>query len=281
MPGTASASLPVAFAAAGAELRVVGLGDPPPRAWWLTTSLQTTRGRGWRLVTEARPDGRSGPPRGVVPALRRARAAVESVLGRTPEVVVELPRDESSYAALLAARGDEYARLAAVTTTTDGSARPGAAVRIVVNPASLPQMDPGGLAVVLAHEMAHAAVGDAVGTGPLWLREGFADYVALRGLGSAGRTEALATQVRRRGLPPAPPGREDFHRSGEDLEAAYESAWVACDVLARRLGPQGLVELRTGLDGAPGGFSAALDRAGWSRPAFMERWRARLARLRP
>ena len=140
-------------------------------------------------------------------------------------------------------------------------------------------MDQTGLAVVLAHEAVHVAVRDVVSPEPRWLSEGFADLVALRGLGLPGRTDAVAAQVRRRGVPEGLPTDADFAGPGTELEAAYEASWLACAVLERRLGLAGLVALRRSLVWRPEPFAAAVSRAGWSEALVLARWRARLATL--
>ncbi len=96
----------------------------------------------------------------------------------------------------------------------------------------------------MSHELVHVAT-DANRT-PMetWLLEGFADYVALRDtrlpdrvtLGPGDRRRAA-----RRGAAAAADGGRLFATSAPDLQARYEEAWLACRVVAERLGESGLL----------------------------------------
>ncbi len=271
---TAMSTVPVSFAMHDGRAVVTDLPARPTQVWWLSAPLRATRGTGWQVVTAD-----VSPPGALVAATRRARAAVGRVLGRAPTLVVEAPADAPTYDQLLGAQPGEFAALAAVTTTADGGARRDAALRIVVNPDQRGRMDRTGLAVVLAHEAVHVAVRDVVSPQPRWLSEGFADLVALRGLGLPGRTAAVAAQVRREGVPERLPAGADFDGSGTALEAAYEASRLVCAALERRLGLAGLVALRRSLVRHPEPFAAAVSRAGWSQPLLLARWRARLSSL--
>ncbi len=271
--GGGEATVPVALAMVEGRAAVAELPDTPTQVWWLSTPLRVTSGPGWEVHTTG------GVPPGLVRATRRARAAVARVLGDAPALVVEAPPDATTYDALLGGSPGEFAALAAVTTTVDGSARADAALRIVVNPDQRARMDPTGLAVVLAHEAAHVTVRDVVAPQPRWLGEGFADLVALRGLRLPGRTESVVAQVRRDGVPEALPAAADFAGRGAALEAAYEASWLACVILERRLGLAGLVSLRRSLVREPEPFAAALAGAGWSQRRLVEQWHARLSAL--
>jgi hypothetical protein len=105
---------------------------------------------------------------------------------------------------------------------------------------------------------------------PQWLLEGFADYVALRGVDLPFSVTAgqIIEQVRREGPPDALPGPAEFGSTDTHLGAAYESAWLACLALADRGGEDGADlgrELRS--------------RFGWTEPAFVEAWQQRLTDL--
>ena len=47
--------------------------------------------------------------------------------------------------------------------------------------------------------------------------------------------------ARRDGVPDALPTAADFDTRARDLQARYEEAWLACRIIAERLGEQGLV----------------------------------------
>ena len=102
-----------------------------------------------------------------------------------------------------------------------------------------------GAQVVMSHELVHVAT-DAVRR-PVepWLLEGFADYVALRDTRLPDRVtlgRAIAA-ARRDGVPDALPTAADFDTRARDLQARYEEAWLACRIIAERLGERGLVDV--------------------------------------
>jgi hypothetical protein len=80
---------------------------------------------------------------------------------------------------------------------------------------------------------------------PLWLLEGFADYVALRGVDLPVSTTAgqIIDRVREDGPPESLPGSAEFDTTTTHLGATYESAWLACRLLADRGGQAALVRL--------------------------------------
>ncbi|MBD8869146.1 hypothetical protein [Nocardioides donggukensis] len=177
---------------------------------------------------------------------RRAVRTVRRVLpGWQETLVVEVPRTAEALDAALDVEPGEYASIAAVTATVDGSVDPGAPVHVFVNPEVLGNLREQGAQVVMSHEAAHVASGAATARTPLWLLEGFADYVALRDVDlplsvTAGQ---VAAQVRDEGAPEALPGKDEFDTRTTHLGAAYEAAWLACRVLAEAAGEQALVEI--------------------------------------
>src|SRR3546814_6597486 len=91
----------------------------------------------------------------------------------------------------------DYANIAAVTTTVDGSLSPSAPVHVFVNPQMWAGLKPQGAQVVMSHEAVHVVTGAAITSGvPLWLLEGFADYVALRDVRSEEHTSELQSLMR-------------------------------------------------------------------------------------
>ena len=95
-------------------------------------------------------------------------------------LVVEVPSSVATLHEALASDPGTYTGIAAVTTTTDGSLAPDAPVHVFVNPVIFGQLRPTGSQVVMSHEAVHVATEAATNnTMPLWLLEGFADYVAL------------------------------------------------------------------------------------------------------
>ena len=116
---------------------------------------------------------------------------------------------------------------------------------------------------------------------PPWLREGFADHVALRDVGLPLRRTAAQVRavVRRDGVPASLPRPADLAPGAADLGASYEAAWLACEVLAERAGERGLVRLYERLDS--GGRWAVVLRAttGWRPADLVGAWQDRLRRL--
>jgi hypothetical protein len=165
-------------------------------------------------------------------------------------LVVEVPGSEQGVDTVLAADPGSYAGIAAVSASVDGTLAPGSQVHVFVNPDVYDGLDPVGGQVVMSHEATHVATGAPLTSGvPLWLLEGFADYVALHEVDLPIRTTAgqIIALVRKDGAPDHLPGQAEFDESDSHLGAAYESAWLACLVLADRGGRQPLVSLYEGV----------------------------------
>ena len=90
---------------------------------------------------------------------------------------------------------------------------------------------------------------------PSWLNEGFADYVGNLNSGQPVGVAAaeLRAQVRAHGAPVALPADTDFE-SASTAAAAYEGSWLACRLIAARIGQGGLVRFyrAVGSSGAAG-----------------------------
>lgn len=115
--------------------------------------------------------------------------------------------------------------------------------RLVVNPDALARLSTIGRRIVVRHEVTHIADGRATTDAtPAWVREGFAEYVGNLGSGQPVRTAAaeLAAEVRRGRVPAALPASVDF-ATGQAIPQAYEQAWLACRLIAHRVGVAGLV----------------------------------------
>lgn len=181
----------------------------------------------------------------------------------------------------LAADPGEYAQIAAVTTSPDGSSDRLAPVRVYVNPQVFGSLLPTGAQVVMSHEATHVATHALSASMPLWLVEGFADYVALRDVDlPLSKTAAqIAAVVRRNGAPRQLPTDEQFGTRTTTLGAEYEAAWLACRTLAELGGEQKLVALYRAMDqGAD--LDAQLRRIfGFSEDSFTRIWRDRLRDL--
>jgi hypothetical protein len=109
---------------------------------------------------------------------------------------------------------------------------------------NLSRLDPAGRRLVIQHELTHIATRAVTDDQmPTWLIEGFADYVGNLGSGRTSTDIAgeLTAEVRAGRLPAALPADTDFDNSGGRLPQLYEEAWLACRLIADRIGQHGLV----------------------------------------
>ncbi|MEV7992416.1 hypothetical protein AB0O67_10955 [Streptomyces sp. NPDC086077] len=170
-----------------------------------------------------------------VPAVSRAWGTDWS--GR---VVVLVPESLEAMAGLLASPASSYRGIAAVTTGETGAPR-APADRIIVNPEAYGVLGSVGKQVVLTHETTHVATRAHTGTGtPLWLSEGYADWIGYR---DSGRTPAeaapeLARAVAAGDVPSVLPDDAAFGFTGDAtaLAQAYEGGWLAGRLIAERWG---------------------------------------------
>ncbi|MGP3954892.1 hypothetical protein ACTWPT_02750 [Nonomuraea sp. 3N208] len=197
---------------------------------------------------------------------RRADTAgrrVSDVLGRPVRPLVVVPQS-----------APETAGLAGVERV-DGLAAVADRGRVIVVPEVFARLNPIGKDVVLAHELTHVVAG--TGNLPVWLYEGFADYVGYRDAGLPVRTAAaeLGDEVRAGRVPSELPGPAAFAADGRDpvrLARAYQEAWLACRFLADRFGEENLVRFYR--DAQAAGVDRALASLGLSVATLTARWRA-------
>lgn len=246
-------SLRMAFVERGGRTYVAGdrenqaATDPMPL--WLIDKVDVVRGKHSLVV-------------GVGPRARLERYAlttdrsvprVTSVWGRTWDqyVVVLVPSTQSQMERLIGADTHSQAAVAAVTTSV-GRADPNLASHIVINPRTFDQIGSLGRLVVLTHEATHVAAHATMSSMPVWLSEGFADYVGFRGSGltSSVIAEEFLQEVRSGGAPDALPGGPQFDPQAKALDEAYESAWTACSYIAAQWSQAKLVEFYVAMDRA-------------------------------
>jgi hypothetical protein len=152
---------------------------------------------------------------------------------------------------------------------------------VVLNPVVFDRLGPRGAQVVVSHEATHAATGAAAVRMPLWVAEGFADWVALRD-GSvpldvaAGRFVAT---VHRDGPPRSLPSASDFATQAHGLGTTYEAAWTVFRLLGERFGDGPVIAFYEDvLAGSP--VPAALDDAtGLDVAGLTAAWRNEVRRL--
>ena len=223
----------------------------------------------------------SGAPAEFSRLADQAVTDVRKVLrGWSGRLVVEVPRDQRQLNRVLGARPGAYSAIAALTTTADGSFAESSPVHVFVNRRVFEPLGPRGSQIVMSHEATHVAVDAALSTMPIWLLEGFADYVALAhvALPVSRLASQVLAQVRRSGPPARLPGGEEFAPDVSRLGASYESAWLACRLIAERYGERRLIALYRAADRAPATavpFRAVL---GTSQAAFTRLWQDDLRR---
>jgi hypothetical protein len=189
---------------------------------------------------------------GTEPVLRALADQVDAVIpavtrvwgtGWSQRVAVIVPATDAEFTALTGV-GIRDVSAAAVTEGVDpGSGRP-YGQRLVLNPAQLNRLAPLGRRIVLTHEITHlASAADTPDITPRWLAEGFADTVANHDTGQSVATAAaeLRTAVRAGQVPAALPADEAFAATGPALARVYEQSWLACRLIADRVGLPGLV----------------------------------------
>ncbi len=216
---------------------------------------------------------------------RWARTAVRSaraVVGGDAGLVVEVPADGSQLDRALGVGPGAYDGIAAVTAPVDGSRAPGSPVHVFVNPDVFKGLDPTAAQVVMTHESVHALTAAPLSTSaPLWLVEGFADYVALRDvrLPPSRTAGQILAQVRADGPPKTLPPDTEFDTVGTHLGAVYEAAWQITEVLAERRGERALVRLYDDVLGGAKLAPALQSGFGWSQAQLTAAWQQRLRSL--
>ncbi|GAB2740303.1 hypothetical protein GCM10027072_39740 [Streptomyces bullii] len=229
--------------------------------------------------------GQSGEAlRGYADLADRAVPAVSDAWGTdwSRRVVVVVPRSLEGMAGLLGSPASSYRGIAAVTTGEVGAPARAPADRIIVNPDAYGLLGSLGRQVVLTHEATHVATRAHTGPAtPLWLSEGYADWVGYRGSGRAPAEAApeLARAVRQGQVPARLPQDRDFGFSGDAgrLARAYEGGWTACRLIADRWGEARLGEFYRAV-GAHGKRAGAVEDAmrevlGTTPEDFTGRWR--------
>jgi len=283
---TRTSTVSLRFADTGSGVSVLGLAEgagsviDPGSALplWLAGELVGSNGRRC-LGVDVDPDSVTCSSRSAV--AERDVAAVLPAASRSQDWRIIVPASSSVASALLGRGAGGLGQIAAVTTTVDASGSPDAPQVVVLNPDVFARLRPAAAQLVLSHEAAHAATRAASVEFPLWVAEGFADYVALR----SGRVpvERAAGQilaaVRRNGPPDRLPADAQFSSSRDRLAATYEAAWLVFRLLGERVGDARVVAFyEQVLDG--GSVARALEQhTGLSVAQLTAQWRAELVAL--
>ncbi|MFI2436956.1 hypothetical protein [Streptomyces sp. NPDC018693] len=214
----------------------------------------------------------------------RAVPAVSAAWGTdwAQRVVVLVPKSLEGMAGLLGSPASAYRGIAAVTTGETGGAPKAPADRIVVNPDAYELLGAVGRQVVVTHETTHVATrAHTNGATPLWLSEGYADWVGYRdtGRGPAEAAPELGRAVTEDRVPAGLPADEEFGFGGDAtrLAQAYEGGWMACRMIADRWGEDRLDAFYRAV-GAHGKRAGAVEGAlrdvlGMSLEDFTAEWR--------
>jgi hypothetical protein len=267
-PGPARIEVEVRLRRVDGALGVTGFGGSR-LPLWLQGPVEVDRTASTLVV------GAVGSLSPYVGLVRRALPQVRRVLpGTTGRLVVEVPGSSTALDALLGVPEGTYRGVAAVTASVDGAVATDAPVHVFVNPEEMDRLRRTGAQVVMTHEAVHAVTGAPSSRAPVWLVEGFADYVALLDVDlPLSRTAAqVIDRVRRDGLPRELPATSDFDVAAPHLGAAYEAAWLACRALVDLAGQQALVDVYREAS-ASGDVDADLERAGTSVAEVTARWR--------
>jgi hypothetical protein len=216
----------------------------------------------------------------------KAVESVSKVWGKSwrQKVIVYLPAEQAQMEGVLGAQPNTYTQIAAVTFAELDTPVTGAPVRIVANPKLFEELGKQGRRIVLTHETTHVASNATASPVPLWLAEGFADYVAFTAVPVQDNSAAkeLFKAVRAGKVPATLPTPEAFAASATELPQAYESAWLACRLIAEREGQDKLVafyravHLSKSSTGLADAFKSVL---GMTEAEFVVQWQKYLERL--
>ncbi|MFF4929538.1 hypothetical protein ACFY2H_11715 [Streptomyces griseofuscus] len=199
----------------------------------------------------------------------------------TRRVVVLVPKSLAGMAGLLGSPAANYRGIAAVTTGEAGGAGQTPADRVVINPDAYAVLGAMGKQVVLTHETAHVATRThTTAATPLWLSEGYADWIGYLGTDRTPAQAApeLARAVGAGQVPAALPTDKDFGFTSDptELARAYESGWLACRMIAEQWGAARLAAFYRAVGTRttrPGAVESALHHVlGLTPDAFTTRW---------
>ncbi|MGI5202925.1 hypothetical protein ACQEU6_15290 [Spirillospora sp. CA-108201] len=237
---------------------------------WDCGPLAVVRGRAGLVV------GDGAGLDGIAERLDAAVPVVTSVVGKAwAQRVVALVPADATVASALAGPAQSLGQIAALATVAPSAGGGRGEDRVIVSPGTFGRLNELGRDVVLTHELTHVATGGARDRRtPLWLIEGFADYVGYRRVKISARSAAgeLRSEVSAGRAPSALPAAAAFAGGSPRLSQAYQEAWLACRMVADRYGEAALVRLYRAAGRAP--EAAALrDVLGLTRERFTALWR--------
>jgi len=188
-------------------------------------------------------------------------------------VVIVTPSTTEEYAGLIMRPADKS--LDQVAAVTQGVFDPGQRAqgdRIVIHPKAFTALQANGRRVIVTHELTHvAARSSTTREVPIWLSEGFADYVAYSGLDLPRERVAgeLLALVRQGKGPKALPTAVDFDPSRTTMALAYSQSWLAVSRLVDLYGQARVVAFyRAVAGGQTVGQTVRLDPEAMAAQAF-------------
>jgi hypothetical protein len=211
--------------------------------------------------------------------------AVSAVWGTdwSQRVAVLVPSDAKEFAAMVGENNTSPdVSAVAVTDGVDAASHKPYGQRLVMDPAALANLSTVGQRIVARHEITHLATAVSTSdTTPRWLVEGFADYVAQKDDGQSVATTAaeLRAEVVRGTVPTALPADTSFAVGAKRLPQIYEQSWLACRLIAARVGTAGLVAFyrQVGTADLPASYAvtqALHDVLGVTTATFTKQWSA-------
>jgi hypothetical protein len=216
----------------------------------------------------------------------KAVESVSKVWGKNwrQKTVIYLPSKQAEMESVLGAQPGTYTQIAAVTMAELDTPQAGAPVRIVANPKLFDELGKQGRRIVLTHETTHVASTATASPVPLWLAEGFADYVAFTAVSVQDESAAkeLFKAIRAGKVPKGLPPPDAFSASSTDLAQSYESAWLACRLIGEREGQAKLVKFYRAVhtSKSPTGLADAFRSVlGTTEQEFVADWQKYLQRL--
>ncbi|MGL4172858.1 MAG: peptidase MA family metallohydrolase [Actinomycetota bacterium] len=185
------------------------------------------------------------------------------------QAVLVVPETQEEFGAVLKRPPQGLGQIAAVTTGTlkVQPTLPGTRAgndRVVINSVALSELGDLGRRLVLQHELTHVAVRQSTTRDvPLWLSEGFADYIGYRNSGVAVSFAAqdLLGKVAVGQIPSRLPEAVDFDPTRTSIAESYSGAWLACKLIADQYGQERLVEFYQDAADGPGNSEQAIAQA--------------------
>ncbi|MET0237897.1 MAG: hypothetical protein ABW224_24880 [Kibdelosporangium sp.] len=232
--------------------------------------------------------GRAAMARRIASEVDTAVQEVSEVWGTgwPQQVVVLLPDTADEMRALVGPNFPVEAVVAvSVADRVDADRDSAEGQRVVMSSTTADALSSAALKIVLRHEFTHiAARGSTVDGSPMWLLEGFADYIGYRasGIPLAQAAPDLNSQVMADGPPGRLPTDEEFRGQGRTLDLAYQQSLSIARYVAERHGEAKLIELYRVLAKAGRAGGAEIDRLlasvlGLDREEFTAGWREYLS----